>query len=82
MDGRYDLSRDSSLDGELRLGLTTMTAGSLGLGPNVAFGPSGMPLTATYGETIGADQKLGHLDLWRTARSTAPSTKTRPSATA
>lgn len=63
LDGRYGLSRDSSLDGELRLGLTTMTGGSLGLGPNVAFGPSGAPLTATYGETIGGDQKLGRLDL-------------------
>ena len=63
MGGRYDLSCDSSLDGELRLGLTTMTGGSLGLGPNVAVGPSGAPLTATYGETIGGDQKLGRLDL-------------------
>ena len=40
-----------------------MTAGSLGLGPNVAFGPTGMPLTATYGGTIGGDQKFGRLDL-------------------
>jgi hypothetical protein len=40
-----------------------MTGGSLGLGPNVAFGPSGAPLTATYGQTIGGDQKLGRLDL-------------------
>ena len=63
LDGRYDLSRDSALDAEVRLGLTTMTGGSLGLGPNVAFGPSGAPLTATYGETIGGDQKLGRLDL-------------------
>ena len=40
-----------------------MTASSLGLGPNVAFGPTGMPLTATYGGTIGGDQKFGRLDL-------------------
>jgi hypothetical protein len=63
LDGRYDASRDSSLDGELRLALTTMTAGSLGLGPNVAFGPTGMPLTAIYGGTIGGDQKFGRFDL-------------------
>ena len=63
LDGRYDLSRDSALDAEVRLDLTTMTAGALGLGPNVAFGPSGAPLTATYGGTIGGDQKLGRLDL-------------------
>ena len=40
-----------------------MTAGELGLGPNVAFGPSGAPLTATYGATLGGEEKLGRLDL-------------------
>jgi hypothetical protein len=63
IDGRDDLSRDSSLDGELRLALTTMTSGALGLGPNVAFGPTGVPLTAIYGGTMGGDQKFGRLDL-------------------
>jgi hypothetical protein len=63
LDGRYDLSRDSALDAEVRLDLTTMTAGALGLGPDVAFGASGAPQTATYGGTIGGDQKLGRLDL-------------------
>ena len=61
--GRWDVSRALSFDAEGRFALTTMNAGELGLGPNVAFGPSGAPLTATYGATLGGDEKLGRLDL-------------------
>ncbi len=63
LSGRWDLSRALSFDAEGRVALTTMTAGELGLGPNVAFGPSGAPLTAAYGATLGGDEKLGRLDL-------------------
>ena len=40
-----------------------MTAGSLGLAPNVAFGPEGAPLTAVYGATLGATKTLGRFDI-------------------
>ena len=63
LDARWGISRDLSLDAEARLAMTTMTAASLGVGPNVAFGPSGAPLTATYGATLGGDQKFGRLDV-------------------
>jgi hypothetical protein len=61
--GRWDVSRDVKLDGEVRLAVTTLTAGSLGVGPNVAFGPTGAPLTGTYGATLGGDERFGRLDL-------------------
>jgi hypothetical protein len=63
LDGRWDVSRALSFDAEGRLALAAMTAGSLGLGPNVAFAGSGAPLTAVYGGTMGALQKLGRLEL-------------------
>lgn len=63
LDGRFDASRDLRFDAEGRFVLTTMTAGALGLRPNVAFGPSGAPLTATYGATAGGDALFGRLDL-------------------
>lgn len=63
VNGRWDLSRALSFDGEGRFAVTTMTAGSLGLGPNVAFGSSGAPLTETYGATVGGDRTFGRLDL-------------------
>jgi hypothetical protein len=63
LSGRWDLTRALSLDAEGRFTVATMTAGSLGFGPNVAFGPTGAPLTATYGATVGGDRKFGRLDL-------------------
>ena len=63
VNGRWDLSRALSFDGEGRFAVTTMTAGSLGFGPNVAFGSTGAPLTATYGATVGGDRTFGRLDL-------------------
>jgi hypothetical protein len=63
VNGRWDLTRALSIDGEGRLAVTTMTAGSLGLAPNVAFGASGAPVTETYGATVGGDQNFGRFDL-------------------
>ncbi len=63
LNGRWDLTRTLSIDGEGRFAVTTTTAGSLGFGPNVAFGPSGAPLTETYGATFGGDRTFGRCDL-------------------
>ena len=63
VNGRLDVTRDLSVDADARLALATLSAASLGLGPNVGFGSSGAPLTATYGGTLGGDQKFGRLDL-------------------
>jgi hypothetical protein len=63
VNGRWDLTRALSIDGEGRFAVATTTAGSLGFGPNVAFGPSGAPLTQTYGATVGGDRTFGRFDL-------------------
>jgi hypothetical protein len=63
LNGRWDATSDLKLDAEARFALTQMTAGSLGLPPNVAFGPDGAPLSAAYGATVGATKTLGRFDL-------------------
>jgi hypothetical protein len=63
LNGRWDLSRAMSLDSESRFAVTTLTADSLGLGPNVTFASSGAPLIETYGATAGGDRKFGRLDI-------------------
>ncbi len=63
LDGRWDIGQDSKIDAEAHFTAAQLTAGSLGLGPYVAFGPGGAPLAATFGGSIGGDRSIGNFDL-------------------
>ena len=63
LDGRWDIGQDLKIDAEAHFTAAQLTAGSLGLGPYVAFGPGGAPLAATFGGSIGGDRSIGNFDL-------------------
>lgn len=61
LDGRLDVTRDLSFDGEGRFNVSTQTLTSLGL---TSTSPSiSNPLVSTYGATAGGAQKFGLLTL-------------------
>jgi hypothetical protein len=59
IDGRFDVSRDTSLTQQLRLRVATDNPGS----PNVAAGLAKYPVYATFGSTLGIDQRFNRLEL-------------------
>jgi hypothetical protein len=63
LDGRYDVSKDLSFDGEGRFNIAQESDSSLGLGSTgtSAIGP--LTTVTTYGATAGGAQKFGDLTL-------------------
>ena len=59
LDGRYDVSRDLSIDAEGRFAVSEQTLSSLGLGSGSAT--TAHPLVSTFGATLGGAQKFGDL---------------------
>jgi hypothetical protein len=57
--GRFDVSRDLSIDYEGRFLLGTLTPGSTVLPTGVVLATNQRPLWETYGATLGATQKFG-----------------------
>lgn len=57
--GRYDIGRDTALDGELRGRLDSQTPGSA----NLTSAAQGRPLTYQYGGSLGATQRFNRLAL-------------------
>lgn len=63
LDGRYDISKELSFDGEGRFNVAPESQSSLGLGSNSAGSISPPTTVATYGATLGGAQKFGDLTL-------------------
>jgi hypothetical protein len=63
LDGRYDVSKDLSFDGEGRFNIAQESESSLGLGSNGTSIISPLTTVTTYGATAGAAQKFGDLTL-------------------
>jgi hypothetical protein len=63
IDGRFDVSRDLSLDAESRFNVATQTPGSVTLPTGVALSSNQRPLVETGGATLGGAQKFGDLTL-------------------
>jgi hypothetical protein len=63
LDGRYDVSKDLSFDGEGRFNIAQESSSSLGLGSNSTGAISPLTTVATYGATAGGAQKFGDLTL-------------------
>ncbi len=61
IDGRLDVSRDFSVDGEGRFSIATQTPGSVTLPTGVVLSGNERPLVETYGATLGGVQKFGDL---------------------
>jgi hypothetical protein len=61
IDGRFDVTRDLSIDTEGRFLLGTLTPGSAVLPSGVVLATNQRPLWETYGGTLGATQKFGDL---------------------
>jgi hypothetical protein len=59
IDGRLDVSEDTRLTSQLRLRVATDNPGS----PNVQAGLARYPDYATFGSTVGVDQKFNRLDI-------------------
>ena len=59
VDGRIDVTKDTSITQQLRLRVTIDNPGS----PNVQAGLAAYPVLATFGSTIGVDQRFNRLDL-------------------
>jgi hypothetical protein len=59
IDGRVDVTRDTSLTQQLRLRVATDNPGS----PNVEAGLAKYPVYATFGSTLGIDQRFNRLEL-------------------
>jgi hypothetical protein len=55
--GRYDIGRDTAIDGELRGRLDSQTPGSA----NLTSAATGRPLTYQYGGAVGATQRFNRL---------------------
>jgi hypothetical protein len=63
IDGRFDVSRDTSVDAEGRFNLATQTPGSVTLPSGFAVSSNQRPLVETGGATLGGAQKFGDLTL-------------------
>jgi hypothetical protein len=63
IDGRLDVSRDFSVDGEARLNIATQTPGSVTLPTGVVLSGNQRPLIEAYGATLGGEQRFGDLAL-------------------
>jgi hypothetical protein len=63
LDGRYDVSKDLSFDGEGRFNIAQESESSLGLGSNGSSVISPQTTVTTYGATAGGAQKFGDLTL-------------------
>jgi hypothetical protein len=59
IDGRLDVSEDTRITSELRLRVATDNPGS----PNVQAGLAAYPDYATFGTTLGIDQRFNRLDI-------------------
>jgi hypothetical protein len=63
LDGRVDVTRDLSFDGETRFAIAVQTPGSVTLPSGTVLAPKAYPLLETYGATVGGIQKFGDLAL-------------------
>jgi hypothetical protein len=63
LDGRYDVSKDLSFDGEGRFAIAQESESSLGLGSNGSSVIGPQTTVVTYGATAGGAQKFGDLTL-------------------
>jgi hypothetical protein len=59
IDGRVDVTEDTSITEQVRLRVATDNPGS----PNVQAGLAAYPVYATFGSTIGIDQRFNRLEL-------------------
>jgi hypothetical protein len=59
VDGRLDVTRDFDLAGQARLRVSTDNPGS----PNIQAGLARYPVFATFGSTVGFDQRLNRLQV-------------------
>jgi hypothetical protein len=59
VDGRLDVTRDFDLTGQARLRVATDNPGS----PNIQAGLARYPVFATFGSTVGFDQRLNRLQV-------------------
>lgn len=59
IDGRIDVTRDTSITEQLRLRVATDNPGS----PNVEAGLARYPVYATFGSTVGIDQRFNRLEI-------------------
>jgi hypothetical protein len=59
IDGRLDLTEDTRLLSQLRLRVATDNPGS----PNIQAGLAAYPVYATFGSTVGIDQRFNRLDI-------------------
>jgi len=67
--GRYDINRDTSVNAEARYLLSTDYPGS----PNVPVGFAKLPISESYGSTLGLTQRFNRLEL--SAKATADRTQ-------
>jgi hypothetical protein len=63
IDGRLDVSHNTSLDSEARFNIETQTPGSVTLPTGLVLTGNTRPLIETYGATLGGAQKFGDLTL-------------------
>ncbi len=59
IDGRLDVTEDTRVTSQLRLRVATDNPGS----PNIQAGLAAYPVYATFGGTVGVDQKFNRLDI-------------------
>jgi hypothetical protein len=59
VDGRLDVSRDTDITAQLRLGVATDNPGS----PNIQAGLASYPIYTTVGATVGFDQRFNRLQV-------------------
>jgi hypothetical protein len=59
VDGRIDVTEDTSITEQVRLRVATDNPGT----PNVAAGLAAYPVYATFGSTIGLDQRFNRLEI-------------------
>jgi hypothetical protein len=59
IDGRVDVSQDTSITQQLRLRVSTDNPGS----PNIQAGLAAYPVYATFGSTLGIDQRFNRLEI-------------------
>ena len=76
---RIDVTRDTKINTESRLFLSTDYPGS----PNLPVDIAKLPIYTSYGNTLGLTQRFNHLELiGQGERTTGPSTRTPSSPTA
>jgi hypothetical protein len=61
--GRYDISRDFSVDSEMHFSVTTQNPGSVSLPAGQALSTARRPLVETFGGSLAGTEKLGKLAL-------------------